>query len=420
MNLKLILMIKTIVVFIIILLVISMAFIFSIYFIQVLILKIPSSVEYNFWQFSLYILGYGDSPNVDTAFQLLLGVVGIVFVSLLSTYLTVNLFKRAKDVFISDKILVWKYNKKEYMARFTVWNRGKKIYRTSIAMQIFDETDDETGEVINVNNGERKKPLIIKNKSWKIDYKISIGEFIYEFFQNHYKYNRNVSLYAVLYFIDSDTQQESIICKKYDAKDIIVIKNPVLNNNIKKSLFNFKKNRTTNFKKIKSDDMVLKQFIEYIKGETIPISLMEVIPINAFAISLARDSSKSFSAHVDFTNTDKENKQAEFVMALIKYKRSENWVVYYEKNYSFEFDIKSDIEITSVQLEIKDEKGYKIVDKEYPVTAESSHYSVKLRERDNPDIWVQINEICFTVFPHYTRNAKGIFYVSNCQLVENK
>ncbi|MDF2591920.1 MAG: hypothetical protein K0S75_1386 [Clostridia bacterium] len=127
--------------------------------IQKYLFRIELIQEYSFWQFSLYILGYGASPNVDIGMQLLLGIIGIIMISLLSAFLTVNLFRRAKDVLISNHIVVWKDRNGEYFASLLIGNQGKPICNVSVAAQLFDPM----GETKNIENNSFTKPIIIRN-----------------------------------------------------------------------------------------------------------------------------------------------------------------------------------------------------------------------------------------------------------------
>jgi hypothetical protein len=52
-----------------------------------------------------------------------------------------------------------------------------------------------------------------------------------------------------------------------------------------------------------------------------------------------------------------------------------NWGPYYEKNYRLEFGIASSVEISFVQLEIKDKMENKIFDRTLATTEEVVHYS---------------------------------------------
>ncbi len=73
----------------------------------------------------LYIIGYGSLIHDNLILQDLFGILGIVAVSILSAYLTVNLFWRVDDVFISNNIAIWESANKKYYARLLVGNKGK-------------------------------------------------------------------------------------------------------------------------------------------------------------------------------------------------------------------------------------------------------------------------------------------------------
>lgn len=122
---------------------------------------------------------------------------------------------------------------------------------------------------------------------------------------------------------------------------------------------------------------------------------------------------------IDATDCPSFEKQ-EFVMALIKYVPSEDWTVFWESGYSFAFQIKNALEISMIQLEIKDEHKNKIVDRGLRLFDSTQDFLFPFQAlTPRPDAWKNIFELCFTVFlnPKYMKKKRGAFTISNLRLL---
>lgn len=122
---------------------------------------------------------------------------------------------------------------------------------------------------------------------------------------------------------------------------------------------------------------------------------------------------------VDFAKQDDQDSKPGFVMALIQFLPFENWGPYYDKNYRLEFTISSSPEITAVQLEIKDKMKNKFLDEKIPTSGEATHKFFNLREEGSIEKWLEVHQLCFTVFSHYTLSPQGSFTVTDFKLVES-
>lgn len=393
--------------------------------------KIEFTQEYNFWQFSLYILGYGASPNVDIGMQLLLGIVGIIMISLLSAFLTVNLFRRAKDVLISNNVVVWKNKGGEYIASILIGNQGKPICNVSVASQIFNDI----GETINVENNSYSKPIIIKNHIWRIDFDIRIGSFMYEFLRDKYRCNGLMKFYILVSFVDTDTGQESIICKEYKLDNIVVVNREKgfiypesKHYNNRENILNNRKSMVwKQFKNVEGDITSKEKFHDFICANTAKIHMQNAIPIvqndDLKAISITHEllqdkETQVMKVIVNFDRHDEKSSNQSFVMALIQFMPYQNWGPYFDKDYRLEFDISSSPGIPSIQLEIKNKLKSKILDKKLQTSKKVVHYSFCLRELGSIENWMEINELCFTVFSHSMLKSNGTFTITDCKLVE--
>jgi hypothetical protein len=46
------------------------------------------------------------------------------------------------------------------------------------------------------------------------------------------------------------------------------------------------------------------------------------------------------------------------------------------------------------------------------------HYSFRLRELGSIENWMEVNELCFTVFSNSVLKPNGTFTITDCKLVE--
>lgn len=401
----------------------------SFYIIQKYFLMNETVQKFNFWEFSLYIVGYGSSPNIDIGMQLFLGIIGIIMISLLSALLTVDLFRRAKDVLISKNLIVWRNEEGEYLATILVGNLGKPICNVSISAQLFDSM----GETIDMGENSREKPIIIKKHIWRVNYKIKVGSFMYEFFRDKYNGRGFMKLYVLVSFVDTDTGQDSIICKEYKLEDVKVVDSgksfiyprSSFNADGNVDLNNMKREVWKQFKSVAEDADSKHQFINFICANIIDIDMKNAVPIvengDLRAVSISHDLSEdtktqSMAVKVNFNKQEKGSPSPDFIMGLIQFLPFENWAPYYEKDYKLEFEISSSAGLSSVQLEIKDSRKSKILDISLKTSENLTKYSFNLKEHGTLEKWSEVQELCFTVFKRSAADAEGMFKVTGLQL----
>lgn len=423
---------KIVITFVLVLSLLSLIISGSFYLIQKYMFSIEATHRYNFWEFSLYILGYGDSPTVGIGLQLFLGIIGIIMLSLLSAFLTVNLFRRAKDVLLTDNIVVRNNNDRKYIGSVAIANLGKPICNVTVAAQLFDSI----GETMNIENNSYEKPIIIENHIWRIDFDISIGSFMYEFIRNKYRFDGLMKLYILVSFVDTDTGQESIIIKEFRIDNVVVVNcdkgfiyhDRKLHTNLNSELNKKRGIYWKQLKNIEEDIEYKKKFQHFICANTVRIDMQNAIPIvengNHKAICIHHELLKDnetqvMTININFDKQYKDLSKPEFIMALIQFLPFQNWSPYFEKNYSLEFEISSSPEISFIQLEIKDKMKNKILDKNLQATEIATHYSFTLHELGSIENWMEVQEICFTVFSHDTLKSQGTYTIKDFKLVES-
>lgn len=362
----------------------------------------------------LYIIGYGSLIHENLILQDLFGVFGIVTISILSAYLTVNLFWRVDDVFVSSHMAIWESADEKYHASVIVGNKGKNLCKLELSFVAYDENKNYMGDL----GKTFAYPLLIKNGIWKIDMPINNG-FLYDVLRTIRKGRKDCMIYATFEYVDSETGQSSIKVNEYDSDHIFV-------SNIKGGFYNGSVcDKNLKWKQFKHIDKNMKQdfvFNNWICRNIVAFDLNQTKAINKNNIKIitnVNDVDKRFNlqADVDLCNT---NNPPDFVMALLEFTGPyQDWSGYYSKGSSFQLEISGDEGISDMQLEIKDKSGAKLIDEKIIVTDVVTKHSFKLNNNKNfnPESFSEIKEICFTVFNKSNVPVKGSFKIYSCEIL---
>ena len=104
-----------------------------------------------------------------------------------------------------------------------------------------------------------------------------------------------------------------------------------------------------------------------------------------------------FDAKVE-VDDEKELNQEGFAMAFFKYVPCENWREFRESGYHLEFDAAGTENLHTVQLEVKNSEGYKIIDEPLYVSTMESHFIIPLSKKmRDSSVWESVSELCFTM-----------------------
>lgn len=368
----------------------------------------------------LYIIGYGSLIHDNLLLQDLFGIFGIVAVSILSAYITVNLFWRVDDVFISNHISIWKSANDKYHASIIVGNKGKNICKLELSIVAYDENKNSIGEM----GKTFSYPLLIKNGIWKIDIPIDNG-FLFDVLRTIRKGRKDCMVYTTFEYVDSETGQSSIKVQEYNSDHIFV-------SSIKEGFYYSseceKKMKWQQFKNIVKDSQEDFNFNNWICRNIIAFDLNKAKPINKEQIELLTDGNSEangcvLKANVDFNTT---NNPPDFVMALLEFNNPyQDWSSYYSNGSSFQIEISGNEGISDIQLEIKDKLGSKLIDEKIIISKVITKHSFKFNKNNdmNPESFSEIKEICFTVFKKSKASNKGNFKIYSCEILideENK
>lgn len=362
----------------------------------------------------LYIIGYGSLMHDNLLLQDLFGVLGIVTLSIMSAYLTVNLFWRVDDVFISNNIAVWKSSdSSKYNASVLIGNKGKNICKLEVSFVAYDENKNPIGEM----GKTYTYPLLIKGGLWKIDMPIENG-FLFDMLRIIRQGRKNCLIYAIFEYVDSETGQGSIKVQEYSSKEVFVSQNM---SGFDEDSECDKKLKWKQFNLLDKDMFEDNNFSNWICRNIISFDLGKAKPINNNHISLLIESDNVtkeliLNAEVDFGTT---NNPPEFAMALLDFNKPfQDWTSYYLKGSYFQFEISGDDGINEIQLEIKNSSGQKLIDRKINVTNMLTKHSFKLNNIDiNPECFSEVKEICFTVFNKPKETVKGNFKIHSCEIL---
>lgn len=119
-------------------------------------------------------------------------------------------------------------------------------------------------------------------------------------------------------------------------------------------------------------------------------------------------------SNINLENRPATKSNRDFVMALLTYTPVKDWSYYAECGYSFKFKIRGSIK--GIQLEVKNKDRRKLID-EYVAVEDNFHEKIYPLIGDT-SIWVDVEEICFTVFceDEYIQNKYGGFEIMDCKL----
>lgn len=363
--------------------------------------------------YMLYIIGYGGLIHDNIILQDIFGILGIVTVSILSAYLTVNLFWRVDDVFLSNNIAIWKSSNEKYYTSALVGNKGKNICKLVLTFVAYDEDKNFIGDLGKIY----EYPLLIKNGIWKIDMPLNNG-FWFDVLRTIRKGRKGCTVYATFEYVDSETGQSSIKVQEYDTDHIFV-------SNTNEGFYSGSYSEKKRWKQFKQIDKNIEKdlvFTYWICKNIIAFDLNLVKPINKENIEIITienvgNKSLYLQANVNLSNT---NNPPDFVMALFEFiSPYQDWSGYYSKGASFQFEISGDEGISNIQLEIKNKSGAKLIDEKIIVTDVITKHSFKLNSYKNhsPESFAEVKEICFTVFNKHNTPVIGNFKIYSCEIL---
>ena len=360
--LKLKKIIKTIIIFIILMIIIC--FLFSLY--KVLNNEIsPTEIVSETGLYFLYTIGYGALEG-DSVVQNILAMVGIISLALMTTFLTINLFWRLDDVKLNKEII---YDKNSLKIQFK--NKGRAICDMKATFALYDEFTSENLE----EPKEYYMPILLKNSVWNL--RLDLNETFWYKTVYDLLTTTDKKLYCIFSFVDTQTGQSSIKVEEITKENI----------------------KTTN---------KLLEYKEFIKPTI--LSCDRLMPIENSGKLQKESIENDIIMNYSFNNSSNDDS---FVMAyynlhepclnLEKYNREKT---YLELKLRTEDDIK-------LNFELKLSNG-NVITKYIEINNEAK--TVKIELKEIPDNIEQVKEICYTIFKKNNK-LRGKLEVGDLRIV---
>lgn len=360
--LKLKKIIKTIIIFIILMIIIC--FLFSLY--KVLNNEIsPTEIVSETGLYFLYTIGYGALEG-DSVVQNILAMVGIISLALMTTFLTINLFWRLDDVKLNKEII---YDKNSLKVQFK--NKGRAICDMKATFALYDEFTSENLE----EPKEYYMPILLKNSVWNL--RLDLNETFWYKTVYDLLTTTDKKLYCIFSFVDTQTGQSSIKVEEITKENI----------------------KTTN---------KLLEYKEFIKPTI--LSCDRLMPIENSGKLQIENIENDIIMNYSFNNSSNDDS---FVMVyynlhepclnLEKYNREKT---YLELKLRTEDDIK-------LNFELKLSNG-NVITKYIEINNEAK--TVKIELKEIPDNIEQVKEICYTIFKKNNK-LRGKLEVGDLRIV---
>lgn len=275
-------------------------------------------------------------------------------------------------------------------------------------MQVYQEKED--GEIILLGQREFVRKTISSQRTVKFQQRIEVNDYLYNFFRDHYLRLENTKLQVVLEYIDNASGNQ-LMAQEFSVRDFYPIEAVDIRPESRAKM---------NFHE---------EFKQFISCNDKVIDLHKTTKISengdeqAISLSFENIEDKHLvTVQLDFSKKD-EFMPPKFLMALIKNVPSEDWITFYDRDYSLEFDIWSSTSINALQLEIKSDYAgllTKIVDVKIETGDTFKHHSVRLRDYGtDPVVWKAVNEICFLSFSSYASMQTGEFKIMDLKLIQH-
>ncbi len=420
-------MIKTILVFIPVMILICLLFGLVFYLMD------PIRFDYSENQignYLLYLLGYGSLAKHEIVVQNLLAVIGIISLSIFTANLTVNLFWKNGNIRISTELLTWKEKQNQLTASLLIGNSGENIYRLSFSLVLYDENGQMFGRL----EKECVCPLLVKKGIWVINLPVTKGRgFLFDSLSRMKVHHKRDRLFAVLEYVDGATCQENVIVREILEKNIEFSgdKNGFLLDTMPHALMS-RDNITKNHQKqvwrqLKhADRSVLAPqsiLIEWLKCGIVPFRLSLSQPINAEAVHLSHrylpfSERDALTMEINFSKRTAEEEPIPFVMAcLTLHPPQDDWREFYAKDAWISLYVSGTPTIEYMYLEVKDSLMRELLKHRIPVTDIIVQHRFRLQESNMPsEFFEHVLQVCITVFSIDTNQDFGTLHVDGCEL----
>lgn len=376
---------------------------FAVVLINQLLLGSMSNTYNTVFEYARFILGYGDLIYDNLTMHLLLGIAGVFAISILSAKLTIDLLWR-NDVIVDKKMLiVGMYNHEKvidltihnnaFELMIPIENKGNDIFKLDASLVIYDEDNKPYFEKEKIGS----IPLLRKSSRMNISIPIEL-ESLYKIFRDMFAGDQKLSIYCILQFFDSKTNQANHIMQVYD-----------LDRSLSSMIFREKGEsfHTTN------KDNVKKSFVKWVSTSEINIDLSKINITNTHCSEIVEKSFGQAKAKFDLNEVGEKE---EWLVAYLSYiNPCANTSIFCKSQ--FQFDIKGKFnEQVEIIFEVKDINGEVI---RYPTLIGDTLETIFVpfnNGENNSFNYKCVKEICFSIDNRNRRKLRGWFEVKNLKL----
>jgi hypothetical protein len=259
----------------------------------------------------VYITGYDGAADLHYILKALLAIIGLVCLALFGAHLTVNLFCRIRDVKIIAPAFMPGPGGVHYLCLGLV-NRGGSICNAEAKLYFYDN-ESRTCDGFAV---ERSSPFIKGGGSWDILIPIHSGTRLCQYLRMMLLGSKIKKMVVTYTYVDVATGQQSIRLMEYD-KTLLNIKGLAprtvrLRENLRKALARF----LAPPKLITKENL---QFKQWLKGNTYPLNIKDLKPVNEGIISISKQEFNIVKASVDFGQTNDKGEKDIFAALAFYY-----------------------------------------------------------------------------------------------------
>lgn len=321
---------------------------------------------------ALFFLGYGESSRLGLVTRNILAVVGILAISIMTTFLTINLFWRVDDVLVSPYIYVYENNargKSPYSAAFVIENAGKKIANLRLSVIAYHVNQDkESGmrqaEYTQISKSrEHTYPMLLSKSRWIIEEGLQDSFLMDLLFRQHQLMDKRekdcIQVFLILYFLDPNSGQECCNIAEFPI-DNLIWKNP-------QDLPGARIHQKKKNKRHVDSSEVQTEILSYITNpvKNLDFNRLEVIPwleeaslVKEVRVQQGKAGSvpeDGISIHrTGMARFDSSRSSDRFLILYFDYKSKPlDWTIYDDHRVSFVCDLSVTGNINQVALELK-------------------------------------------------------------------
>ncbi len=355
-----------------------------------------NELNYSYWDYLIYLLGYGDLGCKNNLFKVIFSILGFVVLALFSSVCTVTWLEHRRNVNIDNCIVITKDKHGDFFANLGLYCKARDVYGAKVTLMINTdgESFSETTELA----------YIPKKKLCNAVFPIGINSVIFKHFNTSYNTDGETpKIVAIVTYSDMISGMEFTNFQKFscdNSHDFVFCNN----------LSEYNEKNETNTKAITFN------FYRFVYQNKFNISLQNGEIINSKIVDRVKFEIGSvfntkFDPSIGYNDCD-------FQMLYIPIPETANWSVYHDMNCSLSIDlaILNDIDIC---VEIKKDDGKIINLKDMALLSQDKSALIVNLSDYKRSSWENIKELCFTVFYKNVRtpDKSAQFFIKECAFV---